>query len=357
MPPFDASRRPTRRAALTLGAVAATGGLLAACGPVRWGGPASYTPPPVGIDDVYRPELLAALDELRTTVPHVVSTVPEVGIQVTDLGGALGEQRDALLTGAEASASATPSSSSGGSDGSSSSSTGSSASDGGSSEPVPLWHLVQLLEASATLCADACVQCSGSLARVVGAIGSHHLWTAGRLAALAQDPTVPAPTAPAAEAIAPTRPVPTSDPPSVAATVDYQTELQETQADEWYSGYVFEVLAARTTDATERTRMLDASTVHRDRARSLAAIAAEDQIASVLQEPVYGLPGGEAPTTLDGLPPELSATLLADWVALAGASPFARRATMIATAYAEAVTLSGVASALVPLPGLEPAGG
>lgn len=342
----DSSRRPSRRTALTLGTTVAASALLGACGPVRLGGPAGYTPPPVGIDDIYRPELLATIDELRSTVPHVVSTLPEVATQVRDLSAALVEQRQALLTGAEASGAASPSSASG------STGSGASASDGASSEPVPVFHLVDLLTASALLCADACVQCSGSLARVVGAIGAHHLWTAGRLAALSQDPSIPAPVAPAAADITPTRTVPDSDPPSVAATVDYQTELQETQGDEWYTGYVFEVLAARATDEAERTRLLDASTAHRDRARELATIAAQDSIASVLQEPVYGLPGGGDPTALDTLPPELSATLLTDWVALTGASPFARRATMIATAYAEAVTLSGYASALVPLPGL-----
>ena len=62
---------------------------LAGCGQVELGGPAAYTPPPPGIDDIYRAELLAKvhahLDELR----HLEESKARTG-----------QLRDELLVGA-----------------------------------------------------------------------------------------------------------------------------------------------------------------------------------------------------------------------------------------------------------------
>lgn len=334
---------PRRRAVLTLATASLTGALLTACGPVRLGQPSSYTPPPVGIDDLYRADLVPAIGRLRAAAASLTDASPEVTGQLRELSTALLAQLEALRTGAEAAAS----------DGTTGASTsGASASDGGGAVPTDLPGLLALLTDTARLGADAAVQCSGSLARVTCGIGTYLLWTAVRLTVLAQDPSLTAPAAPAATDLTPGRTVPASDPPSVAATVDYQTELQATQADEWFAGYADEVRAARATAEPDRAALLATSTEHRDRARMLAGFAAEDAVTSVVQEPVYPLPDAGSYEALAALAPETSHALVVDWVALTGAAPFSRRAATVSTALAEAVRLAGGTGTLEALPSL-----
>lgn len=341
--PAPRSSAPSRRSVLRWGLGASAVLAVAGCGSVRVGQPAAYTPPPLGIDDLYRADLLDLLDRLLEATAGGADPREEIAGRVRELHAALVEHRDALLTGAEAQKEQDASSA------------GHGASDGGGAEaqPVDAAGIVDLLGQMIALGADACVQCSGSLARVIAAIVSHLQWAAGTLVLAAGDAALAAPAPPGEDALVPTREVPTSDPPSVAATVDYEAALQEAQGDEWYAGYAFEVMAARATDAAARTPLLDTSGLHRDRARRLARIAEEDQITGVPQEAVYPLPGGGLDAaTLEELPAGIGQGLLEDWVAMVGAVPFARRAFAVATALAEAHGLVGAVSAIPVLPSL-----
>lgn len=97
----------------------------AGCGPVQLGQPPTYTPPPPGIDDLYRTDLLMLIDRANAAVeqlrPPASGGAPSDGGGASDAGGgdappvldvrvadALAElssslpvQRTALLTGAQ----------------------------------------------------------------------------------------------------------------------------------------------------------------------------------------------------------------------------------------------------------------
>ncbi len=338
-PDSPRSPAPSRRSVLGWGLGASAVLAVAGCGTVRVGQPAAYTPPPLGIDDLYRADLLDLLDRLLSATAGGADPREEIAGRIRELHAALVEHRDALLTGAETQKEQDASSAS---------------DDGGAqAQPVDAAALVDLLGQMIALGADACVQCSGSLARVVAAIVSHLQWAAGVLVLAAGEAALTAPAPPAEAALVPSREVPTSDPPSVAATVDYEAALQEAQGDEWYAGYALEVMAARATDDATRAPLLDASGAHRDRARRLARIAQEDQLTGVPQEAVYPLPGGGLDEeTLAELSAGIGQGLLEDWVAMVGAVPFAHRAFAVASALAEAHGLVGVVSAVPVLPSL-----
>ncbi|GAB2538851.1 DUF4439 domain-containing protein [Brachybacterium huguangmaarense] len=350
--PAGPARRALLRAGLAGGAFALTGAGLAGCGTVRLGSPEPYVAPPPGIDDLYRADLLTGLDALRDAV-SAGDPRPETAALLRELDAALVEQRAALLTGAEAEASESSSPSSSASP--STSATASPSSSAPTAAPGGVGEVVTRLGDLVALGADACVQCSGSFARVVAAIAAHAQWSAGRLALAAQDPAIAAPAVPAETDLVPAREVPATDPPSVAAATDYHSVLACTQGDEWYAGYAYEVLAAQARDDATRTPLLAASGEHRDRARRLAQIAGEDGAPDTAEEPVYPLPGGGTdPQALAALPAQIGQGLVVDWVALVGAAPFARRALAISTALAEAQGLAALGSAVEPLPSLTP---
>lgn len=354
MRPLDElpSRRPSRRALLRGAAAAGAALPLSACGPVRIGQPASYTPPPPGIDDLYRQDLLALLDQALAlgalAAPDSVLAADDLLLRIRD---ALSAQRDALLTGAEAeeieSAAPSPSSATAG------------APIGGAASPAPAdlpagagaQELSDLLIRIRDLAAQAARQVSGSLARPVLAIAAHETWAAGRLASLGVA-AAPAP-APEAGQIVPVRDVPASDPPSIGASVDYDQALEAAQEDEWYAGYMHEVLAASASGA-QRQALLEEAAGNRERAQQLGQFALADGAPEVRRAAVYPVPGGElSAQTLAALPVQLATALLQDHAALAGAAPFERRPLPIAAALSQAERLAPLVTALPPLPSLE----
>ncbi|MCW1805201.1 ferritin-like domain-containing protein [Brachybacterium squillarum] len=337
--------RPGRRAVLVAGA--STGLLaLAGCGTVRLGGPAPYTPPPPGIDDLYREDLLASLETClagaravaEATDPGTDAATAEV---LSELVGVLPAQRDSLRTGAELEDAA--SAEAAGSPTATVSPSASPAADAAA--------LVAALSDLRVLCTAAARQVSGSLARPVAAIGAHVHWAALRLAAASGAGEVAA--LPATEEIVPTRTVPETDPPSIGAESDYHLTIEAAQDQEWYAGYVHEVLAARTADE-ERTAHEEASTLHRDRAATLAAAAEEDGAPVVERKAVYVLPVEPLDDdTAAKLPAQVAVALLDAHLALTGAAPFARRPLGIAAALAEAGVLAPLTGAMDPLPSLD----
>lgn len=330
---------------------------LSGCGPVRWGGPAEYTPPPPGIDDLYRADLLTLLDRAIAGTATVVGgdsgtgdaadggSSPALATALGTLQEALPVQRSALLTGAETEREAqaeqdpdpavTPS-------------------PAPTEVPADLSALITLLVELRELGTDAARQVSGSLARPVAAITAHTAWILRRLeSASGQGEAVPA--VRTAEEIEPTREVPTTDPPSIGAPSDFGTTIETAQDEEWYAAYVHEVLAARTDDEGEQASHLAMTETHRARAAVLREIAEAEGAPVVTREAVYPLPGGVLDErTAAAMPTELSRALLLAHLALTGAAPFAVRSTAIAAALAEAEVLAGLAESLSPLPSLEP---
>lgn len=327
---------------------------LAGCGPVALGGPEEYTPPPPGIDDLYRLDLIALLDRaIAGTAAVVEGGSPgnqALSAALATLTSALPVQRAALLTGAQLEKEQE---------------TREDPSPGQTTPPAPtdlptdVGSLVAVLLELRDLGAAAARQVSGSLARPTTAIAAHSIWIALRLRTAADVGEITP--SPAADEIVPSREVPPTDPPSIGAESDYHTTIQRAQQEEWYAGYLEEVLAARSQDET-RQGHLERSEQHRALAEELVAIAEEDGAPVVPRQAVYALPGG----TLDeqaagGLPTLLAQGLLIDHLALTGAAPFARRPLPIAAALAAAAQLAPLVDRMDPLPSLQvedlPAGG
>src|SRR5699024_3907218 len=158
---------------------------------------------------------------------------------------------------------------------------------------------------------------------------------------------------PTAEELVPAREVPATDPPSIGAESDYHSTIERAQLEEWYAGYLHEVLAARSEGAT-RQQHLDLTALHRQRAEELGEIAEQDGAPVVARQAVYAVPGG----TLDEqsaarLPTLLAQGLLVDHIALVGAAPFERRPLPIAAALQEAERLGALVDRMEPLPSLE----
>ena len=335
---------PTRRTLLGAAGVAALLPLVG-CGRIALGGPEEYTPPPPGIDDLYRTDLLELLERALAGTEHMVGVGagdgdPEVSSTLAALSSALPVQRTALLTGAEAederAAEQDPA-------------PGQASPPPAQDVPADLAELVAVLVRLRDLGASAARQVSGSLARPVVAIAAHTAWAARRLDG---DPGGATPS-PTAEELVPARKVPATDPPSIGAESDYHSTIERAQLEEWYAGYLHEVLAARSEGAT-RQQHLDLTALHRQRAEELGEIAEQDGAPVVARQAVYAVPGG----TLDEqsaarLPTLLAQGLLVDHIALVGAAPFERRPLPIAAALQEAERLGALVDRMEPLPSLE----
>ena len=346
-PPLLGRRRLLRTSVLALAAGALGAGTLGGCGRIALGGPEEYTPPPPGIDDLYRRDLLALLERAIAGAEALTSTSsggdPALAADLTVLVAALPVQRRALLTGAEQEREVEASE-----DPDPEATTAPDPTDVPDDHAALLAVLVELRD----LAADASRQVSGSLARATSALAAHSAWIALRLRTSSGTGEVPA--SPSAEDLVPRRDVPATDPPSIGAEEDYRSAIERAQQEEWYAGYLYEVLAARTTDDGEREAYLAHSDRHRARAESLAAIAEEDGAPVVPRQAVYALPGG----TLDDrmaaeLPRMLAEGLLVDHAALVGAAPFDRRPLSILATMQEGELLATRTDTLPPLPGLE----
>ena len=354
-PSRAAAPRPTRRrlllaaSGLLLGA--GGGALLTGCGTVRLGGPEQYTPPPPGIDDLYRTDLIALLDRAiagTAAVADLPSQDPdrraEVSGALTALARALPVQHTALLTGAqrerelEAAEDPDPNLPS---------------APPPSDAPQDLGSLITVLVELRDLGTMSARQVSGSLARPVSALAAHAHWAGLRLQAAAGEGEVPAPIP--VEEIVPSREVPQTDLPSVGAESDHHLAVEAAQQQEWYAGYVHEVLAARTEDEAQRSAHLERSERHRARAEGLAEAAEADGAPVVARQAVYALPGGTLGKQAAGeLPTQLARGLLVTHLTVVGAAPFERRPLSISAALEEAGELASLRAELDPLPSLVP---
>ncbi|MDN5821242.1 MAG: DUF4439 domain-containing protein, partial [Brachybacterium sp.] len=262
---------------------------LAGCGRIVLGRPEEYTPPPPGIDDLYRDELLELLERAIVGTARVAAEGdaegdPLLSSTLTALSAALPVQRTALLTGAEREKERQQEKDP---------AAGQTSPPPPEEAPTDLSDLVAALVQLRDLAASAARQVSGSLARPVVAIAAHTAWAAQRLRGGAGSGGVaPSPTT---EELVPAREVPTTDPPSIGAESDYHSTIEQAQLEEWYAGFLHEVLAARSEDES-RQQHLDLTELHRDRAEELGEIAEEDGAPVVTRQAVYAMPGGTLDT-------------------------------------------------------------
>lgn len=337
------ARRDLLRAGLLGGAGAL---LLPACGPVELGQPATYTPPPPGVDDLYRLDLLSQLERVIAGADALAEAGdgrdPARAAIVTTLTQTLPVQRRALLTGAELEkeieAQEDP--------------------EPGQTPPAPPADVPAdaaeqraALLALRKLCTQAARQVSGSLARPISAIGAHIAWATVRLSSAFELEKVPAP--PAAEDIVPVREVPATDPPSIGAASDLQDSLASAQEAEWRAGYLREALAARS-EGRERSAQEKLVEVHRGRAAGLGEIAEAAGAPVISRRAVYPVPGGVLDEQLAGrLPMLLTQELLIEHLAVVGAAPFEDRPLSLSAALTEAHRLAAWRDDLTALPGIE----
>lgn len=285
---------------------------VASCGRLRIGQPTPYTPPPPGIDELYRTDLLTSLDRLRDgleTVQHrdAAAAAKPVAALLEELSAAAELQRRALSTEAELEAAASATGT-GGSATDTGTATGPEApavaSDAGGGAPVDgpasdVPTLLTELVSLRALASDAARQVSGALARPVLAVAVHAGWAAARLHTLTRTGSVAAP--PAARSITPTREVPADDPPSVGARQDYEATLTAAQESLWVAGYAYEVLAAQA-DGEPRTQRRTASDHYQELAASFAQLARQDGCPVATRQAVYPLEQGAAGVDLAALP-------------------------------------------------------
>lgn len=326
-------RRLLRAGALWGLGAAGTAGLLTGCGPVRLGQPARQPPPPPGIDELYRRDLITTLHRAI----DACAGIPTDQLGDPELTEVLAQQRAAMDTGAEAE----EASSAGTSDGAD------------APEPADAGDTAALMDALADLAVlgtQAARQTSSRLASPVSAIAARAGWAAGRLASVVGVPL--AVQVPREQDITPAREVPVSDPPSTAATADLATLLGPVQKNELYAAYVREVLASRASEGSEQDRLMGLVDQHRDRAERLAEIADGVQGAEqVVQEPVAPLPSNIDDAVLTEQ--MLDLTLLEQHVQLVGAMAAEQRPLPIHATLLIGGQLVRTAAQLPPLPGLE----
>lgn len=357
-------RRPLLRGLLTAVGIAGVSALAGGCvggRRIEVGSPASYTPPPPGIDELYRTDalarttaLLASLSAPGGAAAFTVDGASDVSAALADLprqwAEDLGAHERALQTGAEAEASAAASDG-GASTGSRSPAGESASAEGEAIEPASLARALADLR---DLYAFGAIQVSGTLARLFASAGSWCTWALSRLTRLASalGIDVQAPEAPALGALIPTRDVPANDPPVATAASELTALLPRAQTAEWEAAYALEVVASRD-DSETRSRLVGWVGVHRERAEAYGEVASAVGLEPVRREAGYPLPSPLDAARLTALTREVSFTSLTNAIALTYGAPFTHRAPFVAAWLTEAGNYAEIAAGFESLPGLE----
>ncbi|MDO5645355.1 MAG: DUF4439 domain-containing protein [Dermabacter sp.] len=366
-------RRPLLKGLLAAAGIAGVSAVATGCVDgrrIEVGSPAPYTPPPPGIDELYRADalsrttvLLASLSAPGAAAAFTIDGASEAGAALADLprqwAEDLGAHERALQTGAEAEASAAASDG-GASAGSQTLANSqnpespSASADAPASEPASPASLARALADLRDLYAFGAIQVSGTLARLFASAGSWCTWALSRLTRLASalGIDVQAPEAPALGALIPTRDVPANDPPVATAASELTALLPGAQTAEWEAAYTLEVVASR--DSGEaRSRLVGWVAVHRERAEAYGEVASAVGLEPVRREAGYPLPSPLDAARLTALTREVSFTSLTNAIALTYGAPFTHRAPFVAAWLTEAGNYAEIAAGLESLPGLE----
>ncbi|MGQ4549791.1 hypothetical protein ACUH96_08610 [Dermabacteraceae bacterium P13077] len=310
MPPSPAANplrnAPTRRALLIAGAFALSG-----CGVVRVGQPEGYTPPPPGLDELVRKDLLARAAALAAAAQR------DGNAQAARLAE---QYLSALATGAEKEAGKHPSP---------------------ASAPPALTDACGALRET---CAQACLAASDSLARLSAAIGA----SATMLLHTLTGAEVPPP----GKISVPWKD-PGHDPVTVAPKREYETALKGLTEVLYEGAYALQAVAAGIPDATLKARYAARAEKYLSQADALAAQARQEGLAAATPRAAYRLPDSpQSAAEQTEVPRQVATAVLDNWVVCAGAFPAAKRAEAVRGAYSEADYLASLGVAPDPLPGL-----
>lgn len=350
------ARTVARRTLLTASALALTG-----CGSSRLtvGQPTPYTPPPPGLDELVRTELVAAVAKALALVSAFdaasISGEPAAQAALTQhaeaMRKALNAHGLALRTTAENDRAdgtfAPPAAAT------------TAARDTARSHPDKLpgqigTALADLRDAHAR----GALQVSDTLARVLASAGTWTTWALTRFTTLAGQLGVTNTTAsaPTGGALSPTRKVPANDPPTAAGTDQIRSLLPAAQENEYFAAYVFEVIAAHRTGPAQKDALTE-SDGHASRAEKYGDVGAGLKLDPVARAAGYPLPfTTPSESALAGLEAQVTLASLTDAIALTGAAPFAKRAVFVETWLGEAPRYANLAATFEALPALKKRG-
>lgn len=325
--------------------------ILAGCGSqagqLAVGQPSAYTPPPPGIDDLFRADAISltarALGACVQVEAHVTSVKDEPGAQmqsfVSQARKALSAQGHALRTGAE------------------------DEKAGGTFAPQPpaspadsagagLTFLAEALTSLRETHAFATLQVSAPLAQVTAAAGAWCAWALARVSIVAQEAkiTLTIPPAPTAKQLVPQREVPATDPPTEASLEEFRSGLASAAENEFYASYAYEVIAAHRVGAA-REKASAAALTHSKRGELYASTGEEIGAAPVERKAGYPLPFSDPTASqLADLQRTLVLTSLTDACQLSATAPFEQRAPFIRAWLDAGAEYGRIASSKAPLP-------
>ncbi len=323
--------------------------LLAGCsGPTRiaLGGRETYTPPPPGIDEIYRTELLKAVTDLAASTAHAEPK----GDFPALLTAPLEVHQKALRTGAEQEKTASA-------EVESSARSTASAMSGSRGVKVPAARA--MVEASRNLAslrdlyAHAAIQVSGDFADLCASGAAWAELAAARLARRARAAGINDVRAPKGFSDAkPAREVPDIDPPEPADANLIKAPLQSAQTDENFAAYALEVAATRVAK-NHRDGYVKAANLHAERAEAFGEVAARLGFDPVAREAGYALPHPFSAEDAATMRVDVTARSLANAVELTGLAPFSERAPFLFAALESAKALEPLEEHIAPFPGID----
>ncbi|MBB3021784.1 ferritin-like domain-containing protein [Helcobacillus massiliensis] len=337
--PGPISRRMLALRALTLTGAVAAGVTLSGCANgarLRLGQPAQYTPPPPGIDEQYRTDILTALVTAAPVTDSFAAAATGDAQKLSALiAAAMQDQQRAFATAAELEDGTYPSAAS------------------PADAAAGAAEVAEQLRALRDLMLEATVQVSASLARITASAGVFSIWALSRLAAVTGDSALAPPAPPSAADLAPTRPVPTEDPAYIDPQDGLAQLMQDAQRDEWFGAYALEVVAARA-PKDQRAAHAKRAAVHRSRAESYTPAITALKAEPARREAAYPLTAEQRTDEgLAALAQEISTTSIAHAVRLSSAATFDQRAAFIAAWAEETPVFAQRAASVDSLPWLE----
>lgn len=311
------------------------------------GQPAAYTPPPPGIDDLFRADVISLTARAlgmcvqASTRVQALDDAPGANLKtfIAEAQVALRDHGKALRTGAEEEKA-----------------DGSFAPEAPASAPpslsAALTALVEVLSTLRDTHAYGALQVSAPLARVMASAGAWSAYALARISALARAANTPqtTPAAPTEDQLVPQRKVPATDPPTEASREEFRSELASAAANEFYASYAFEVIAAHR-EGTARENASAAALVHGERGELYTRIGEDIGAAPVERKAGYPLPFSD-PTAaqLADLQRTLVLTSLTDACALSAAAPFDQRARFVDVWLATGKEYGSIVAATASLP-------
>lgn len=343
--------RPTQKVLARRGFLVAaiTAPALAGCSGQRRiaiGEREAYTPPPPGIDEIYRTDLLQSVTDFASNLAKTESR----GDFPSFLAAALTTHQRALRTGAEQEETASA-------EAKESSRTTAASAAPGSSSKMPaekaMAESARSLAALRDLYAQAAIQVSGDFADLCASGAAWAEWAASRLAHRAHEAKIEGVSGPEQFTDAePSREVPKIDPPEPAEASLIEVPLQRAQEDENFAAYALEVAATRV-EKERRDSYVKAARSHAARAEEFGKVSERLGFEPVAREAGYALPRPLDAKKAAEMRIDITSRSLANAVELVGLAPFGERAPFLFAALESAKSLEPLHERLAPFPGID----